>query len=244
MELDGFIRLYKIFQGEEFLKTVEGRKALDVFKETYHSWVLKADADREWQRDFSEKISKICKQETRPPVGNAPRLTLITHWPGPRRTAQKQSEELRMIQLQPDLHSRFVYLCREITDCGEIVDHAGPSDPAEYTTHLEQLREAEKEEYVYRQAALKAAQILQKQANHFRVPLNLHWSRHVLIFDLAGTMLNPIERTLINQWASVAAIGAGLDYLPQKDECGFQWGYLLPRAKWSTLSARYICDHI
>jgi len=243
MDSDAALDLKRSLETAEFLRTFDGQKANHAFAQAYFDWYQKKEEASKARERISERIKGIMRQPPMRQQAPVPKEPVIVTLPVRRKKAVKLEDAQRLLARRKNQMDRFHFKVDLILETGEI--HEAPAHVCAFKdseAYMEQMNyddEAETAERIERLAALATARSAQRRFKSMLIPMNFAVCEGMIYLLYGSESLSMAEREFCDRVIYDAAITAGLQYFPQRDQGNLQYGTLAIRASEAFMAERY-----
>ena len=243
MDSDAALDLKRSLETAEFLRTLEGQKANHAFAQAYFDWQRKnADAAKARER-VSARIKGILRE---PPIRQkapVPTEPVIVTLPARKKKAVHLQDAQRLLARRKHEIDRFHFKVELLLETGEVYEppvHICPfQDFDGYRAQMAQQEEEAHADRIERLAALATAKTAQKRFKAMLIPMNFAVCEGMIYLLYGSETLSMAEREFCDRVIYDAAITAGLQYFPQRDQGNLQYGTLAIQQSDGWMAERY-----
>ena len=243
MDSDAALDLKRSLETAEFLRTLEGQKANQAFAQAYFDWQRKNAEAAQARERISARIKGILREPPIKQKAPVPTEPVIVSLPVRRKKAAKLEDAQRMLARRKHEMDRFHFKVDLILETGEVYEppvHVCPfKDFDGYIDHMRHEEEASGSERIERLAALATARSAQKRFKSMLIPMNFAVCEGMIYLLYGSENLSMAEREFCDRVIYDAAITAGLQYFPQRDQGNLQYGTLAVSKSDAFMAERY-----
>ena len=243
MDSEAALDLKRSLETAEFLRTFDGQKANHAFAQAYFDWYQKKEEATKARERISARIKGIMREPPIKQKAPVPTEPVIVTLPARRKKSAKLEDAQRLLARNKHEMSRFHFKVDLILETGELYEppeHICPfQDFDEYRGQMARQEEEANAERIERLAALATARSAQKRFKAQLIPMNFAVCEGMIYLLYGSETLSMCEREYCDRVIYDAAITAGLQYFPQRDQGNLQYGTLAIRQSEGWMSERY-----